>query len=131
MGDPISLIMAALVAGAAKTAGEAVSDGYKGLKDLIKRKLEEKKQPPFVQGMLDANKDQLEDQGNQDFLKEKLVAVKVHEDVEILNAAKALIESMQSNQEKSSSQQNFNNQIQAKNVALQQGYNTTANNTFN
>jgi len=131
MGDPISLIMAALVAGAAKTAGEAVSDGYKGLKDLIKRRLEEKQQPPFVQGMLDANKDQLEDQKNQNFLKEKLVAVSVHEDVEILNAAKALIESMKSSPKEPSSQRNFSNQIQAKNIALQQGDGTTANSTFN
>ncbi len=131
MGDPVSLIMTALVAGAAKTAGEAVSDGYKGLKDLIKRKFEEKKQPPFVQGILDVNKEQLEDQKNQEFLKETLVAVEANKDEEILKAAKALLESMESSQEQSFSQQNFNNQIQAKNVSSQQGNNTTANNTFN
>lgn len=42
MGDPVSLILAALVAGASKTAGEAVQDAYKGLKELIKRKFADK-----------------------------------------------------------------------------------------
>ena len=36
MGDPVSLIMAALVAGAAKTAGEAVQDAYKGLRQKLR-----------------------------------------------------------------------------------------------
>ena len=39
--DPISLIITALVAGAAAAskdiAGQAVKDAYKGLKDLIKK----------------------------------------------------------------------------------------------
>lgn len=36
--EPISLIIAALVAGAAKAAGDAAPDAYNGLKALIKRK---------------------------------------------------------------------------------------------
>ncbi|MDF5710649.1 MAG: hypothetical protein PUP90_24005 [Nostoc sp. S4] len=48
MGDPVSLILAALVAGASKTAGEAVQDAYKGLKELIKRKFDNKPQVPVL-----------------------------------------------------------------------------------
>ena len=43
--DPISLILQALVAGAATTAGEVVQDAYKGLKTLIQRKFTEKGKP--------------------------------------------------------------------------------------
>ncbi|MDJ0900081.1 MAG: hypothetical protein QNJ55_14855 [Xenococcus sp. MO_188.B8] len=38
--EPISLILTALVAGAAKAAGDAAPDAYKGLKALIKRRFE-------------------------------------------------------------------------------------------
>jgi hypothetical protein len=40
--DAVSIIVAALVAGAAKTAGEAVQDSYKGLKTLILQKIQSK-----------------------------------------------------------------------------------------
>ena len=36
--DPVTVILTALVAGTAKAAGDAVPDGYKALKELIKKK---------------------------------------------------------------------------------------------
>ncbi|HBY96210.1 MAG: hypothetical protein M5U01_39685 [Ardenticatenaceae bacterium] len=50
--DPVSLILAALVAGVAAgatdTASQAIKDGYAGLKDLIKKRLADKPQGEMV-----------------------------------------------------------------------------------
>lgn len=89
MGDPISLIMAALVAGAAKTTGEAVSDGYKGLKALIKRKFEEKGKADSVP-ILD--KYEQKPEKTQALLEDELVEAKLNHDEEVLEAAKKVME---------------------------------------
>ncbi len=89
MGDPISLIMAALVAGAAKTAGEAVSDGYKGLKDLIKRKFKEKGKADSIP-ILD--KYEQKPEKTQALLEDELVEARLNCDEEVLEAAKKVME---------------------------------------
>ena len=58
--EPISLIIAALVAGATAatkdTAGQAVKDAYEGLKTLIKRKFEG---DSLGQGLVDAKPEEI------------------------------------------------------------------------
>ena len=89
--DPLSLIVAALTAGAAAaakdTAGAAIKDGYQGLKALILRKLagipaatvvleEHEKDPDLYDAPL----------------KKKLEAAAADQDAAILQAAQALLE---------------------------------------
>ncbi len=58
--EPISLIIAALVAGATAaakdTAEKTVKDAYEGLKTLIKRKFEG---DPLAQGLVDAKPEEI------------------------------------------------------------------------
>ena len=91
--DPLSLIVAALAAGAAAaakdTAGAAIRDGYQGLKELIQRKLagnqaavvvleEHAKDPPTSEALL----------------KKKLAEAAVDQDPEIQRAAETLLEQL-------------------------------------
>jgi len=87
MGDPVSLIMAALVAGAAKTAGEAVHDAYKGLKELIKRKFEG---DALAQAMVDAKPEDIKQA--EGLLKNKITQAGADKDEEILKAAQKVME---------------------------------------
>jgi hypothetical protein len=85
--EPLSLILAALIAGTAKTAGEAVQDAYKGLKTLIKRKFE---------GMLAAEMVLEEHEKDPETfaapLKKKLAEAEADKDEEILKASQRLME---------------------------------------
>ncbi len=87
--DPITLILAALVAGTAKAAGDAVPDAYKGLKALIQKKFAGK---PVAEAMLDEHEKDPETYAAP--LKKNLVEAGVDQDAEILKAAQALLEQL-------------------------------------
>jgi hypothetical protein len=86
--EPISLILAALLAGAAKAAGDAIPDAYKGLKTLIKRKFE-------IQGKSDLatilNKFEEKPEKTKPLLKDELIEVGADKDEEIIKAAQELL----------------------------------------
>ena len=89
--DPLSLIVAALTAGAAAaakdTAGAAIKDGYQGLKGLIQRKVAE---TPAATVVLDEHE---KDPDTYDApLKKKLAEAAADQDAAILQAARALLE---------------------------------------
>ncbi len=84
MGDPVSIIMAALVAGASKTAGEAVQDAYKGLKELIKRKFVDKGKSDSATVV---EKFEQKPEKTKELLEDDLVEAGLHQDQEILKEA--------------------------------------------
>lgn len=89
--DPISLIIAALAAGAIAgvkdTAGQAVKDAYAGLKALLRIRLAGNRQA-------EAALDQAEQQpgSGQELLAEHLRASSADHDAELIRAARALLE---------------------------------------
>jgi hypothetical protein len=84
--DPITVILAALVAGTAKAAGDAVPDAYKGLKALIQKKFAGK---PVAEAMLEEHEKDPETYAAP--LKKNLVEAGVDKDEEILKAAQELL----------------------------------------
>ena len=114
--EPLTLIMAALAAGAAKAAGDAAPDAYQGLKVLIKRKfagkpkgeillLEEHESNP---GMYEAP------------LKQKLLEAGADKDEEILAAARQLLEVMEVKDSTSISFQNtFQQEVKVSQIGSQ------------
>jgi hypothetical protein len=84
--DPITVILAALVAGAAKAAGDAAPDAYKGLKALIQKKFAGK---PVAEAMLEEHEKDPETYAAP--LKKNLVEAGVDKDEEILKAAQELL----------------------------------------
>ena len=89
--DPLSLITAALAAGAAAiasdTAGEAIMASYKALKGLIQRKLAGSQAATVVLEEHEKDPDTYEVP-----LKKKLAEAAADQDVAILQAARALLE---------------------------------------
>ncbi|XHX78750.1 MAG: hypothetical protein RBJ76_02115 [Stenomitos frigidus ULC029] len=89
--DPISLILAALVAGAAKTAGGVAQDGYDGLKALIKRKFES-------QGKSDSatilDKYEQKPEKTKPLLEDELAEIGADKDEEIVKLAQKLMEQL-------------------------------------
>ena len=89
--EPISLILAALVAGAAKTAGDAVPDAYSALKALIKRKFES-------QGKLDSvtilDKYEKKPEKTKPLLEDELTEAGADQDQEIIKLAQKLLEQL-------------------------------------
>lgn len=89
--DPIALILSALVAGAAKTAGDVAQDTYNGLKALIKRKFES-------QGKSDAltilEKYEQKPEKTKPLLEDELMEVEIDKDPEIIKAAQTLLEQL-------------------------------------
>jgi hypothetical protein len=88
--DPLSLIIAALAAGAAAaakdTAGAAIKDSYQGLKGLIQRKLVG---DPAAAVVLEEHE---KDPATYDApLKKKLAAAAAEQDAAILQAARELL----------------------------------------
>ena len=89
--DPISLIVAAVVAGAStaagETAGTAVTDAYSGLKELIRRRFG---------GAQDAEaeleKAEQNPEGDHTQLMDRLQATGADRDEEVLAGAQALLE---------------------------------------
>ncbi|MEH2222669.1 hypothetical protein [Nostoc sp.] len=88
--EPISLIIAALGAGAiaaAKdTAGTAVKDAYQGLKALIKKKLEG---DVLGQAMVDAKPEEIKQA--EGLLKDKITKAGADRDAAIIQAAQELL----------------------------------------
>jgi hypothetical protein len=84
--DPITVILAALVAGTAKAAGDAVPDAYKGLKALIQKKFAGK---PVAESMLERHEKDPDKYAGP--LEDELVDAGVDKDEEILKAAQELL----------------------------------------
>jgi hypothetical protein len=89
--DPLSVIVAALVAGAAAaakdTAGVAIKDGYQGLKGLIQKKLAGRAAAAVV---LEEHEKDPDTYGAP--LKKMLAEAAADQDAAILQAARALLE---------------------------------------
>ncbi|NER23223.1 MAG: hypothetical protein F6J96_21485 [Symploca sp. SIO1C2] len=84
--EPISIILAALVAGAAKAAGDAAPDAYQGLKALIKRKFAGE---PKAEMILEEH--ETDPEIYEAPLKKKLVESGADKDQEIIKAAQKLL----------------------------------------
>lgn len=87
--EPLALIVAALVAGATKAAGDAVPDAYKGLKSLIKRKFGS---DPVAEMVLEEHESDPETYEAP--LKKKLKEAGADQDEVILKAAQELLEQL-------------------------------------
>ena len=87
--EPISLIIAALVAGAAKAAGDAAPDAYKGLKVLIKRKFAGE---PKAEMVLEEH--EKDPETYEAPLKKKLAEAGADRDEEIVKAAQELLKQL-------------------------------------
>jgi hypothetical protein len=89
--DPVTLILAALAAGAAKTAGGVAQDVYDGLKTLIKRKFES-------QGKLDSvtilDKYEEKPEKTKPLLEDELTEIGADKDQEIIKLAQTLMEQL-------------------------------------
>ena len=89
--DPISLIIAALgagaLAGAKDTAGTAVKDAYQGLKTLIKKKFEG---DVLGQAMVDAKPEEIKQA--EGLLKDKITKAGADQDQEIIKVAQDLLD---------------------------------------
>lgn len=88
--DPITIILTALVTGAANAAGEAVPDAYKALKAMIQKKLAGK---PVAEAMLAEHEQDPETYAAP--LKKNLLEAGVAQDAEILRAAEAVLKQRQ------------------------------------
>lgn len=124
--EPISLIIAALVAGATAatkdTAGKAVKDAYEGLKTLIKRKFEG---DPLGQGLVDAKSEEIKQA--EGLLKDKISNAGADKDEEIIKVAQGLLK--QVNPEESAAGK-FKVDFQGEVKAAQVGDHNTQTNTF-
>lgn len=89
--DSISLILTALVAGAAKTAGSVAQDTYEGLKALIKRKFESQGKSGSVT-ILD--KYEQKPEKTKALLEDELTEVGADQDEEIIKLAQNLMEQL-------------------------------------
>ena len=88
--EPISLILAVLVAGATAatkdTAGAAVKDAYEGFKALIKKKFEK---DALAQAMVEAKPEDIKQ--SEVLLRNKITEAGIDQDVEILKAAAEIL----------------------------------------
>ncbi len=88
--EPISLIIAALVAGATAaakdTAEKTVKDAYEGLKTLIKRKFEG---DSLAQGLVDAKPEEIKQV--EGLLKDKISKAGIDRDEEVLKVAEEIM----------------------------------------
>ena len=84
--EPVTLILSALAAGAAKAAGDTVPDGYKALKELTKRKFASKPQAEMV-----LEEHEKDPQTYEVPLKKKLIEADVDKDEEIIKKAQELL----------------------------------------
>src|ERR1700752_1426231 len=91
--DPISAIVAALVAGAAEalkpTAAQAVKDAYEGFKALLVRKFSRSSTP--LQGV----EERPASESRQNALKEELVDAGADRDAEVATALRTLVAALQ------------------------------------
>ncbi|HLP89649.1 MAG TPA: hypothetical protein VK184_13790 [Nostocaceae cyanobacterium] len=112
--DPVSMIIAALVAGAAKTAGDVAGDAYKGLKGLIQSKFESAGKSKADADYI-LNKHEQKPEATKELLKDELVEVGVDKDAEIIEKAQELLKQLKP-QEAAAGNFNLNIAGDAKNV---------------
>jgi len=120
--EPLALIMAALVAGAAKAAGDAAPDAYQGLKALIKRKFAGE---PKAEMVLEEHESDPETYKAP--LQKKLLEAGADRDREILAAAQKLLDEMES---KESTPGSFQTTFQGEVKGAQVGHSNQQTNTF-
>ena len=87
--EPTSLIIAALVAGAAKAAGDVAPDAYNGLKALIKRKFAGDSTAEVV-----LKEHETDSETYEAPLKKKLAEAGADKDEEIIKAAQELLKEL-------------------------------------
>jgi len=91
--DPLAMIVTALAAGAAATAkdvaGQAIRDGYAGLKALLIRKFGSQAD---VEDALQSVEQKPDSEPRQDVLKEELAAAKADQDTELVKQAQTFLE---------------------------------------
>ena len=87
--EPISLILAALLAGAAKAAGNAAPDAYNALKTLIKRKFAGEPKAEMVLEEYETDPETYEAP-----LKKKLAEAAADQDKEIIKATQELLKQL-------------------------------------
>ncbi|MDJ0707928.1 MAG: hypothetical protein QNJ46_32030 [Leptolyngbyaceae cyanobacterium MO_188.B28] len=120
--ESISLIITALVAGAAKSAGDAVPDAYNSLKALIKHKFADE---PKAKMVLEEHETDPETYAAP--LKKKLAEAGADKDQEIIKAAQKLLK--QVNPEESATGK-YKVEFQGEVKAVQMGDRNTQTNTF-
>lgn len=121
--EPLSLIVAALVAGAAKAAGDAVPDAYIGLKALIKRKFAGE---PKAEMVLEEHASDPETYEAP--LKKKLAEASADQDKEILQAAQELLKQLQPEETTAGKYKvDFHSEVKGAQI----GDHSTQTNTFN
>jgi hypothetical protein len=84
--EPISLILAALVAGTAETASSLVKDTYEGLKTLIKRKFADNSAAKLV-----LEEHEKDPETYEIPLKKKLIEADIDQDEQIIKKAQELL----------------------------------------
>ncbi|MCC5640659.1 hypothetical protein LC593_33490 [Nostoc sp. CHAB 5844] len=129
--EPISLIIAALGAGAiaaAKdTAGTAVKDAYQGLKTLIKQRFADQGKEDDS-NIVDKHEKKLDSEAVKALLKEELISLGVDQDAEIIKLAQELLK--QEKPEESAAGK-YNTVFQGEVKGAQVGDRNTQTNTFN
>jgi hypothetical protein len=91
--DPLSIIVTAVVSGAAAAskdvAAQAVRDAYNGLKGLIVRKIGDKAD---VEGAIEGVEKRPDSKNRKGVLQEELKITEVDQDAEVVKQAQALLE---------------------------------------
>lgn len=121
--EPISIIIAALVAGAAKAAGDAAPDAYNGLKALIKRKFAGEPKSEMV-----LEEHEKDPETYEAPLKKKLVEAGADKDEEIIKAAQTLLKQVKPEE---SAVGKYKVEFQAEVKAAQVGDRNKQDNKFN
>ncbi len=108
--EPVSIIVAALVAGAAAafkdTAAQAIKDAYAGFKALIQRKYEHVS--------VDALEREPDSEAKQRSVREDLTDARAGDDGELLDRAKALLDAVKAHDRAAAAQLNINrDQVEA------------------
>ncbi|MCC5644002.1 hypothetical protein LC607_13805 [Nostoc sp. CHAB 5824] len=128
--EPISIIIAALGAGAiaaAKdTAGTAVKDTYQGLKTLIKQRFANQGKEDDS-NIVDKHEKKLDSEAVKALLKEELINLGVDKDAEIIQLAQELLK--QEKPEESAAGK-YNTVFQGEVKGIQVGDSNTQTNTF-
>lgn len=124
--DPVSLILSALVAGAAKASVGVAPDVYQGLKALIKRKFESQDKSDST-SLLD--KYEKKPEKTRPLLEDELTEAGIDKDEEIIKLAQQLMEELNPQE---AAEGKFNIQISGGTVqGLTQQNTGTINQTFN
>jgi len=124
--DPVSLILSALVTGAAKAAAGAAPDVYDGLKALIKRKFESQNKADSS-SLLD--KYEQKPEKTRPLLEDELTESGIDKDEEVIKLAQQLMEQLNPQE---AAEGKFNIQISGGTVqGLIQQNTGTINQTFN